>query len=211
MTYAELLATLFAARRFGVRLELDRMRVALDRLGAPDRRIGAVVHIGGTNGKGSTAAMVEAVLRAAGFLTGLYTSPHLCRFTERIRIAGAEVAADRLAAGHAGVAGAAAGVELTFFELATLLALAEFAAAGTQVAVLEVGLGGRLDATNVVGSDVAAVTGVALDHQDVLGADLASIAAEKAGIFKPGRPAIVGASGEPAGQGMLARATSRSA
>lgn len=195
MTYRDMLAALYAARRFGVRFELERVRASLAAVGAPERRLGAVVHVGGTNGKGSTAAMVEATLRAAGLRTGLYTSPHLARFTERVRVAGEELDGEALAARWAAWRGAIG--EMTFFEQATILALGVFADARVDATVLEVGLGGRLDATNVVDADVAVVTGVALDHQEHLGPDLASIAREKAGIFKPGRRAVVGRAGEP--------------
>jgi dihydrofolate synthase / folylpolyglutamate synthase len=190
-----MLAALAATKRFGVRFGLERMQAALARLGHPERQLPPVIHIGGTNGKGSTAAFVESALRAAGLRTGLYTSPHLARFTERIRIDGAEI--DRATCGANFALAWNPAEELTFFEVVTLLALVTFARANIDVLILEVGLGGRLDATNVVDPQVAAVTGVALDHQDVLGPTLDSIAAEKAGIFKPGRGAVVGMSGVP--------------
>jgi dihydrofolate synthase/folylpolyglutamate synthase len=151
------------------------------------------VHIAGTNGKGSTAAMVAAGARAAGFRTGLYTSPHLARFAERIRIDGVPIADDALA-----VALARALVEnLTFFETATLAALLAFEAAGCEFVVLEVGLGGRLDATNIVPGErllATAITSIGLDHQQWLGETRAAIAREKAGILKKGVPCILGPS-----------------
>jgi len=195
--YRDLLARLLPARRFGIVLGLDRMRGLLDRLGSPDRRLGSIVHIGGTNGKGSTVAMVAALVAAAGQRVATYTSPHLSTLRERIVIDGAMIseaaivdAADRVRA--------AGGDELTFFEQITAIAMLAIADARVDVAVIEVGLGGRLDATNVVDPFVAVVTGVALDHEAILGNTLAAIAREKAGIFKPGRRAIVGASGESA-------------
>lgn len=194
--YARLLERLFAARRFGVVLGLARMRELLARLGDPHRRLGAIVHVAGTNGKGSTSAMVAAMARAHGARTGLYTSPHLTTVRERIRVDGAPVGRAELVAAARQVA-AAGGDELTFFEQLTAMAMVELARHKPAVTVLEVGLGGRLDATNVVDSAVAVVTGVALDHQAVLGDTLELIAGEKAGIFRRGRPAIVGASGEP--------------
>ncbi|HEX7842713.1 MAG TPA: Mur ligase family protein, partial [Kofleriaceae bacterium] len=195
MTYAELLARLIPARRFGVVLGLDRMRAILDRLGAPDRRLGAIVHVGGTNGKGSTVAMIAALAAAAGRRVATYTSPHLSCLRERIAIAGEMITepAITLAAERVRSAG---GDELTFFEQITAIAMVAIAAAQVDVTVLEVGLGGRLDATNVVDPAVCVVTGVALDHEAILGDTIARIAAEKAGIWKPGRPAIIGASGE---------------
>lgn len=170
-------------------LGLGRVRDALARLGDPQRRF-AAVQIAGTNGKGSTAAMAEAIWRAAGARTGLYTSPHLARFTERIRVAGVEADGDRLAALDARVA--ATGVPLTYFEVATLLAFLLMAEEGVEVAVLETGLGGRLDAVTACEPAATAVTSIALDHTQYLGTTLAEIAREKAGIAKPGVPLFLG-------------------
>jgi dihydrofolate synthase/folylpolyglutamate synthase len=195
--YAAALARLFALTRRGVELDLARPRRVARALGDPQDAV-PVVHVGGTNGKGSTAAMIEAVLRAAGLRTGLYTSPHLCRFTERIRLGGVEISQEELLLRLGEVEEAAAGEALTFFEVATLLALRCFAAAKLDVAVLEVGLGGRLDATNLSRAPrCAVVCGVALDHQEWLGDRLADIAREKAGIFKAGRPAVVALPDDP--------------
>jgi len=194
MTYADLLAQLYPARRFGVVLGLDRMRAILDELGRPDRRLGAIVHVGGTNGKGSTVAMIAALAAAAGRRVATYTSPHLSCLRERITIDGELISEAAIVAAAQRVR-AAGGDALTFFEQLTAIAMLAIADAGVGVTVLEVGLGGRLDATNVVDPAVAVVTGVALDHEAILGDTLAKIAAEKAGIWKPGRPAIVGASG----------------
>jgi dihydrofolate synthase/folylpolyglutamate synthase len=187
--YADLLARLEGARSLGVELGLERVREALGRLGDPQRRF-AAVQIAGTNGKGSTAAMVEAIFRAAGLRTGLYTSPHLARFTERIRIEGVEADGDRLAALDARVA--ACGVPLTYFEIATALAFLLMAEERVEVAVLETGLGGRLDAVTTCEPAATAVTSIGLDHIEYLGATLADIAREKAGIIKRGVPHLVG-------------------
>jgi dihydrofolate synthase/folylpolyglutamate synthase len=216
VTYAELLARLLPARRFGVVLGLDRMRAILDRLAAPpgatagerlapDRRLGAIVHVGGTNGKGSTVAMIAALAAAAGQRVATYTSPHLSCLRERITIDGAMISEPAIVAAAERVR-AAGGDELTFFEQVTAIAMLAIADAAVDVTVLEVGLGGRLDATNVVDPAVAVVTGVALDHEAILGDTLARIAAEKAGIWKLGRPAIVGASGVPEAVPVLAAA-----
>ncbi|HEY6175785.1 MAG TPA: Mur ligase family protein, partial [Kofleriaceae bacterium] len=194
VTYAELLAQLIPARRFGVVLGLDRMRAILERLGSPDRRLGAIVHVGGTNGKGSTVAMVAALAAAAGRRVACYTSPHLSCLRERIAIDGAMISEPAIVDAGERVR-AAGGDELTFFEQITAIAMLAIAEAGVDVTVVEVGLGGRLDATNVVDPAVAVVTGIALDHEAILGDTVARIAAEKAGIWKPGRPAIIGASG----------------
>jgi dihydrofolate synthase/folylpolyglutamate synthase len=196
--YAELVARLGRARRFGMRLELDRMTACLDRLGNPERQIGLRIQIAGTNGKGSTSAFVDSILRAAGRSTGLYTSPHLLRLSERFRVAGEELPAGELLDADRQVAAAAdqLGLDLTFFERLTLMAAIAFAARRVDAAVFEVGLGGRLDATTALGAGIAAVTGVALDHQEHLGEQLAEIAREKAGIFRPGQRAVIGRSGE---------------
>jgi dihydrofolate synthase / folylpolyglutamate synthase len=196
--YADVLARLFAARRFGVVLGLERMRGLLERLGDPDRRLGVVVHVAGTNGKGSTVAMIAALVAASGARVATYTSPHLTSLTERITVGGAPIEeADLVAAAER--VWAAGGEELTFFEQVTAIAVVCLAAAAPDVTVLEVGLGGRLDATNAVGAPaVAVVTGVAMDHQEVLGDTLEAIAGEKAGIFKAGQRAVIGASGEAA-------------
>jgi dihydrofolate synthase/folylpolyglutamate synthase len=195
-SYAQLLARLVGARRFGVKLGLERMQVLLAELGHPEQRLGLVIHVGGTNGKGSVVAMIAAMVRAAGLRVATYTSPHLATLRERIVI-------DRSMASEAAIVAAAArvsaegGDELTFFEQITAIAMVIIADAKVDVTVLEVGLGGRLDATNVVAAPVAVVTGVAMDHEAILGDTLLAIAGEKAGIWKPGQRAIIGASGEP--------------
>jgi dihydrofolate synthase / folylpolyglutamate synthase len=187
--YARMLARLETTRTLGVSLGLGPMQAALAALGSPERQVRAV-HIAGTNGKGSTAAMTEAILRAAGLRTGLFTSPHLSRFTERIRTDGREVPGDELARLDRRIE--ACGVALTYFEVATVLAFLALAEARVDVGVLEVGLGGRLDATNVCLPVATAVTSIGLDHLDLLGNSLAEIAAEKAGIAKPGIPILTG-------------------
>ncbi|WP_437586476.1 bifunctional folylpolyglutamate synthase/dihydrofolate synthase [Sorangium sp. So ce1000] len=175
----------------GMVLGLDRVREALSALGDPHDGLPAV-HVAGTNGKGSVCAMVESIARAAGLRTGLYTSPHLSRFAERIRVGG-EMIGD--AALERALAAALERVPspLTFFEALTVAAFVAFREAGVDLAILEVGLGGRLDATNVIAAPLCtAITSIALDHQAVLGPTLADIAREKAGILKPGAPAVLG-------------------
>ncbi|MBC8133933.1 MAG: bifunctional folylpolyglutamate synthase/dihydrofolate synthase [Deltaproteobacteria bacterium] len=183
--YIDLLAHLERARAAGVDLGLERTRAVLDRVGNPQRGI-TTVHIAGTNGKGSTAAMTDAILRAAGLRTGLYTSPHLSRFTERIRVDGREADGDLLAALEPRIA--ATGIPLTYFEIATVLAFLTFAEMGVDVVVAETGLGGRLDATTTCEPVATAITSIAFDHAELLGATLAKIAREKAGIAKAGVP-----------------------
>jgi dihydrofolate synthase/folylpolyglutamate synthase len=150
-----------------------------------------VITVGGTNGKGSTCAMLESILRAAGYRSGLYTSPHLVRYNERVRIAGVEVDDASLCQGFTAVEAARGDIPLTYFEFGTLAALWIFDKKKIEAAILEVGLGGRLDAVNVVDADCAVLTSVAIDHVDYLGSTREEIGREKAGIFRPGRPAVV--------------------
>jgi dihydrofolate synthase/folylpolyglutamate synthase len=174
-------------------LSLERMRTVLALRGHPERSL-AAIHVAGTNGKGSTAAMLEACLRAGGWRTGLYTSPHLVDFAERIRAGGRmipqAVVVEAVGALRAALAGA--GLVLTHFEFVTVLAFEWFARIGVEVAVIEVGLGGRLDATNVVEPVCSVVTPIGLDHESFLGTTLEEIAAEKAGIVKAGVPVCMG-------------------
>ena len=203
--YAELLGRLFQARRFGVVLGLTRMRALMDALDAPDRELGQVVHVAGTNGKGSTVAMIAALARAAGKRVATYTSPHLSSLRERIMIDGVPIPEEALVDAAERVQ-AAGGDELTFFEQVTAMAMVAIADAAVDVTVLEVGLGGRLDATNVVDAPIAVVTGIALDHQAILGDTIAAIAAEKAGIFKLGQEVVIGISGDPSATPLLVTA-----
>ena len=151
-----------------------------------------VITVGGTNGKGSTCAMLESILRAAGYRTGLYTSPHLVRYNERVRLAGAEADDALLAESFSSVEESRGEVPLTYFEFGTLAALRAFSENKVDTAILEVGLGGRLDAVNVLDADCAVLTSVGIDHVDYLGPDRESIGREKAGIFRAGRPAVIG-------------------
>jgi dihydrofolate synthase/folylpolyglutamate synthase len=185
------LYTLEAAK--GMDFKLERVALALERLGAPQRRF-ASLHVAGTNGKGSVAAMLHAVLGAAGYRVGLYTSPHLVDLTERIRIGPDAIAPGAVVALTAEIRAAAnaRGIDLTFFEFLTVMAFVHFARAGVAVAVIEVGLGGRLDATNVVDPLAAVITTIGFDHMQWLGDTLPAIAAEKGGIIKPGRPVVLG-------------------
>ena len=175
---------------------LGRMQAALAELGDPHRRY-RCLHVGGTNGKGSVASTWASILERHGSRTGLYTSPHLCSFRERIMVGGRPVPAARLVETASGLRPLASELRMSFFEATTLLALVVFAQEGVDAACIEVGLGGRLDATNVVEPEVSAITNVALDHQEYLGDSLEAIAREKAGIIKPGVP-IVTAEGRPA-------------
>lgn len=184
------LAYLEARNREPIVLGLDRVRAVRAALGLDPAF--PIVTVGGTNGKGSTCAFLEAILLAAGYRTGCYTSPHLLRFNERIRVGGAEATDVDIVDALARVEALRRDIPLTYFEQGTLAAMLLFQRAGVDVAVLEVGLGGRLDAVNVWDADCALVTSVDLDHQQFLGNDRESIGFEKAGILRAGRPAICG-------------------
>jgi dihydrofolate synthase/folylpolyglutamate synthase len=181
-----------------IELGLERVRTVWQRMGAP-APARWIITVGGTNGKGSTVAMLEAMLRAAGRRVGCYTSPHLLRYNERIRIDGRDADDQALVDSFERIEAARGDIPLTYFEFGTLAGLDLFARAALDVAVLEVGLGGRLDAVNIIDADVAVITTVDLDHMDWLGADRDSIGREKAGIARAGRPAIVGDAAPPAG------------
>ncbi|MBW2731009.1 MAG: bifunctional folylpolyglutamate synthase/dihydrofolate synthase [Deltaproteobacteria bacterium] len=174
-------------RRFGVNPNLAVIQELLCALGDPQKAFPAI-HLAGTNGKGSTAAMLAAALRADGFRVGLYTSPHLCRFNERIMVGGVAIDDASLEALAGEVLGASP--EATFFEVATAMAMKYFARTKVDVAVIETGLGGRWDATNVLNTVVSVITSIALDHVGVLGTTLPRIAAEKAGIIKARTPVV---------------------
>ncbi|HYF09653.1 MAG TPA: folylpolyglutamate synthase/dihydrofolate synthase family protein [Acetobacteraceae bacterium] len=174
-------------------LSLGRMHRALAALGHPERRLPPVVHVAGTNGKGSTCAFLRAIGEAAGLRVHVYTSPHLVRFHERIRLAGRFVSDADLTAALEEAERANAGAPITVFEITTAAALLLFAQVPADLLVLEVGLGGRLDATNVVDRPAAtAITSISMDHMEFLGGTLAAIAGEKAGVMKPGVPCATG-------------------
>ncbi len=189
---------------------LERMRRLVAELGHPEKSPG-IVHIAGTNGKGSTAAMIESGLLAGGRTVGLYTSPHLSRINERFRIGGQEVSDETLAeaiepvrrANERVVAKYGRSAHPTFFESVTAVALVLFRQAGLEHMIIETGLGGRLDASNVVRSELAVITRVNRDHEQYLGLDLAAIAAEKAAIAKPGSRVIMGPQTDPAREALL--------
>ena len=193
-TYSETLERIYNLRGGEIDLRLDRMDLALSLFNHPEKNFPSF-HIAGTNGKGSTAAMLHRILSLAGYHTALYTSPHLVSFTERMRIDDSEISPDAVTelAEEVRVTTAAANVSLTFFEYITVMAFIYFARQKIEVAVVEVGLGGRLDATNLVVPVVSVITTISKDHEVYLGADLFSIAREKGGIIKHGIPVVVGA------------------
>ncbi|QHQ37480.1 bifunctional folylpolyglutamate synthase/dihydrofolate synthase [Algicella marina] len=189
-------------------LSLDRMHAILAALGDPQHRLPPVVHVAGTNGKGSTQAMIRAGLEGAGHAVHAYTSPHLARFHERIRVAGNLIAEDDLAAILAECEVANGDEPITYFEITTAAALLAFARSPADFTLLEVGLGGRLDATNVMRPALSVITPVSIDHQQFLGETLEEIAFEKAGIIKPGVPCVVTAQ-EPDAMDVITRQGAR--
>jgi dihydrofolate synthase/folylpolyglutamate synthase len=192
--FNEALEELYGRERHKDKLGLEGTRALLAALGDPHRRFRSV-HVAGTNGKGSVCAMVERVLREAGCRTGLFTSPHLVDFRERIRVNGRWVDADWLERMLERIASLPEGKDRTFFEVCTALGFAYFAEQQVEWAVVEVGLGGRLDCTNVLEPDVTVITSIGLDHTEILGNTIEQIAREKAGIIKPGVPVIENTTG----------------
>jgi len=190
LTYDEALAFLFP-RTTTIKFGLDTTAALLRDLGDPHTVIPSI-HIGGTNGKGSVAALVAEALRSAGWRVGLYTSPHLVSFRERIRVDGVPISEAAVAMWTSRMAPGIQELGATFFEASTAMAFADFAARGAEIAVVEVGLGGRLDSTNIVSPLASAVTKIAMDHMKYLGENLTDIAREKAGIAKPGVPFVIG-------------------
>lgn len=194
---AEWLALQEAAHPKSIDLGLARVGAVARRLGI-DRPRSAVITVGGTNGKGSTVAHLEALGLAAGRSVGLFTSPHFLRYNERIRIDGVEAEDAAIVAAFERIEAARGATSLTFFEYNTLAALLLFAERAVELALLEVGLGGRLDATNLVDADVSVVCSIGFDHREWLGETLEEIGGEKAGIFRSGRPAVLGTARMPA-------------
>ncbi|MCS6897266.1 MAG: bifunctional folylpolyglutamate synthase/dihydrofolate synthase [Nitrospira sp.] len=192
MTYLAAIDYLYGLQKHGIKLGLDTMRSLVRAIGNPERQL-RVLHIGGTNGKGSTAAMAAAMLEAAGWQVGLYTSPHLVDFRERIKVNGRMIDEECLVELVDMIQNAVPPASTpTFFEVTTAMAFRYFADVGVDVAVVEVGLGGRFDATNVVEPMACAITTIGLDHEEYLGRTEEAIAYEKAGIIKSGVPVVMG-------------------
>jgi dihydrofolate synthase/folylpolyglutamate synthase len=190
-SYTEAIRWLYGTQVAGIKLGLENVRRLLDALGNPHHRL-ACIHVAGTNGKGSVSAMLDSVGRAAGLRTGLYTSPHLVRFNERIQVSGQAITDDEVLAGLNVIRAAIAscGCTPTFFEITTALGFLHFVNQQVDLAIMETGLGGRLDATNLITPLVSVITSIDLDHQKILGDSRAQIAREKAGIIKPGVPVV---------------------
>ena len=199
MNYQQALEWIHGIGRFGIKPGLERMQAMLQKLGQPQQRV-KFVHVAGTNGKGSTAAMLAAMLQAAGYRVGLFTSPYLDQFNNRICINDTDISRENIVRGvekiYPLVEAIKSEPELgqpTEFEVVTTLAFDYFAAQAPDIVILEVGLGGRLDATNVIHPEVAVITNVSLEHTQVLGSTIQEIAGEKAGIIKPGAPTVTAA------------------
>ena len=196
--YAATQEYLFSLKAKGVKFGIDRMRLLVAGIGHPERAT-PLIHIAGTNGKGSVAAMLEAIFAAAGWRTGLYTSPHLVKLGERVQVGREILSEAEIVAYTAELLPVAEAVSRgspddhpSFFEFMTAMAFLQFARKRCDIAIIETGLGGRLDATNVVDPEVAVITSIGLDHCEMLGDTLGKIAAEKAGIIKPGKPVVMG-------------------
>ena len=191
-TYRACLEAMYGLRRFGIILGLAATRNILKGLGNPQNRYKSI-HIAGTNGKGSVAASLAAVLQAAGYRVGLYTSPHLVRFNERIRINGRAISNAHVVDSYNAVKGVHHGRrEPTFFEFSTAMALFMFAKQAVDWAIIETGMGGRLDATNIIKPEISIITNISLEHRMYLGNTISEIAGEKGGIIKKGVPVITG-------------------
>lgn len=193
ISYKEAIQYLYSLQKFGIKFGLSKTSNLLKAFGNPHHGQ-KYIHIGGTNGKGSVAAMVESVLMKAGLKVGFYSSPHLVRFTERFRVNGKQMAPEKIARVVEELKEAIDPDHLpTFFEVTTAMALILFAREKTDIAIMEVGMGGRLDATNIIQPSVSVITNISMEHQDFLGHRLVEIAGEKAGIIKQGVPLVTGA------------------
>ena len=195
INYREALSWLYSFQRFGIKLGLENIERLLDELSACGVLQAApwkVIHVAGTNGKGSVCAMIDSICRAQGYRTGLFTSPHLVTFRERIRVNGDMISEEAVADGLTTIRNLVANWDPhpTFFEVVTALALKHFSDTRAEIVILETGLGGRLDATNAVRTDVSVITPIDFDHEKWLGKTISEIAAEKAGIIKPGVPVV---------------------
>jgi dihydrofolate synthase/folylpolyglutamate synthase len=211
-SYRETIDYLFGLQKYGIKLALSNSFLLMELMGGPQKKF-RTVHVAGTNGKGSTAVFIASMLMSAGYRVGLYTSPHLVSFTERIRVGGAPIPearvvelARRVREEYRGRPGPEGSGEMspTFFEVTTAVAFSYFAEEGVDIAVIEVGMGGRLDSTNVITPLVSVITNIDIEHTEFLGTTLEQIAGEKAGIIKPGVPVVTGAV-QPEATGVIER------
>jgi dihydrofolate synthase/folylpolyglutamate synthase len=205
--YSATLGAMYGRAAGGIKLGLHAIAAALERLSNPQKRMKHIV-VAGTNGKGSTSSLIASALQYSGVRVGHYSSPHLLRFTERIRVNGREISQGRVVELYARIVAVEPSLpqSLSFFEVATIMALLEFEATEVVMSVLEVGLGGRLDATNVVDKTLSVITPIGIDHEAYLGSTISAIAGEKAGIIAAGVPVVVSAQSAEADAVLLARA-----
>jgi dihydrofolate synthase/folylpolyglutamate synthase len=211
INYREALSWLYSLQRFGIKLGLENIKRLLEELSKSDVLQAApwkVIHVAGTNGKGSVCAMIDSICRAQGYRTGLFTSPHLVTFHERIRVNGDMISEKAVADGLTSISNLVANWDPhpTFFEVVTALALKHFSDTRVEIVILETGLGGRLDATNAIQSNVSVITPIDFDHEKWLGKTISEIAAEKAGIIKPAVPVVSAAQRPEAEKEIRARA-----
>ena len=202
-SYRETIDYLFGLQKYGIKLALSNSFRLMDLMGGPQGKF-PTVHVAGTNGKGSTAVFIASMLMSAGYRVGLYTSPHLVSFTERIRVGGTPISEARVVELAARVREGSGAMNPTFFEVTTAVAFSYFAEEGVDIAVVEVGMGGRLDSTNVITPLVSVITNIDIEHTEFLGTTLEQIAGEKAGIIKPGVPVVTGAV-QPEAAGVIER------
>ncbi|MCK5312419.1 MAG: bifunctional folylpolyglutamate synthase/dihydrofolate synthase, partial [Desulfobacteraceae bacterium] len=197
-TYKDCLDKLFKLGRFGIKLELDTISNILKFLNSPQKNY-KIIHIAGTNGKGSIGTYISSILSEAGYKTGFYTSPHLIKFNERFSINGVDVSDDEIVKAYQAVDNVDFGKrKATFFEIATAMAFYIFSQNRVEFAVIETGMGGRFDATNIVKPEVSVISNLSIEHTDYLGNTIKDLAREKAGIIKRGRPVITGVT-QPSG------------
>ncbi len=202
ITYEQCLDKIYRLGRFGIKLELDTIQNILRFLNNPEKNY-KTVHVAGTNGKGSTATYISSILRQAGFRTGVYTSPHLIRFNERIAVDGKEISDEDVVQAYAAVNAVDIGKRrATFFEIATAMAFYHFAKKNVDWAVIETGMGGRFDATNIVQPQVSVITNLSIEHTEYLGSTIGDLAREKGGIIKTKTPVVTAVS-QPSGINML--------
>ncbi|MCP4718936.1 MAG: bifunctional folylpolyglutamate synthase/dihydrofolate synthase, partial [Desulfobacteraceae bacterium] len=204
ISYQECLDTIFKLGRFGIKLELTTIQNILRFLNNPQKNY-HTIHIAGTNGKGSTATYIESILRKAGFKTGIYTSPHLVRFNERICVNGEQISDEKVVEAYEAVHDVDLGKRrATFFEINTAMAFYHFSREKVEWAIIETGMGGRFDATNVIHPQVSVITNLSIEHTDYLGSTIKDLAGEKGGIIKQKTPVVTGVS-QPSGLGVIKR------
>lgn len=205
-----LLDKLFALHRFGIKPGLDRTLLLSEKVGNP-HKLFKLIHVAGTNGKGTVASLIASTLKEDGYVTGLYTSPHLIDFNERIQINGLMISDEKIIEYLEPLIEMAYEIEATFFEITTIMAFMYFAENSVDIAVIETGMGGRFDSTNIIDSELAIITEVSIDHTEYLGSSIQEIAEEKAGIIKRNKPVLIGCKNDKAREIIIERANEKNA